>query len=772
MMSTLDLTLLSLYRTKGQDLPVLPGLFTQNPPRRTARGRESDRLLIYLNLVGNLSFSNAEYAQITNRLAERFYQTSGSLTFALKSSVEALNTVLAERNMKTTGQGQYAIGVLVLAALRGNQLYLVQAGPTRAYWFGEHGTKQFYDPNLSGKGLGLSQNTRMYFAQAQLADTDRLLLCAAHPKEWESALLEPGIASIETLRRRLTTITNDGLNAVLISASEGEGEFSIISASSITKSEPAPPLPVPGSPPPGPEPAPDLGQSALPVGQTPLNSPATASEPLPPASISISTPAPMPRSVRPPLAGRPLPRRATTQKTKSFISPEQRTQMTHAGRRSARWLAQSIQALRNFSHATTEKIEQLAPRLLPGEEDEPQLRLGAPWLAFIAVAIPLVVVVIAITIYFEFGRPAQYETYYRYAAETAQQTQNLTNPAELRLKWQATLDHLDLAEEYSVTENSQRLRQEALTALDTLDRVLRVAYRPAFNTPFASNVFITRLAASDYDLYLLNGNNGGVLRGNLNGDNYSLENFDCKPGTYNGITVGQLIDIVALPRTSPDGITLMGLDKMGNILYCAPGEAPRAAFLKPPDTLWKGISAIAYDAGNLYVLDAESNAIWVYFGQAGAQFPDSPLFFFEQDIPRMAEAIGMAVNGDDLYILHEDGHLTTCTLSRIYTSPTRCIDPAILTDTRPGYQGGATLTDGIFSQIVFTPPPDPSVALLESNTRSIFRFSPRALELQNQIQSQGKTISEIEAITAMAFSPNKVLFVVIDSQVYFAVNIP
>jgi hypothetical protein len=199
-MSTLDLNLVSLYRIKGQEQSLLPGLLAQNPPKRTARGRENDRLLIYLNLAGNISYSSDEYAQITAKLAERFYQTSGSLTFALKTSIETLNTVLAERNMKTTGQGKYSIGVLVMAALRGDLLYIVQTGPTRVHWLGTNGAKHFYDPSLAGKGLGLSQNTRMYFAQAQLNPGDLLVMSANQPKEWQAALEEPGPVSLQTLQ--------------------------------------------------------------------------------------------------------------------------------------------------------------------------------------------------------------------------------------------------------------------------------------------------------------------------------------------------------------------------------------------------------------------------------------------------------------------------------------------------------------------------------------------------------------------------------------------
>jgi len=85
------------------------------------------------------------------------------------------------------------------------------------------------------------------------------------------------------------------------------------------------------------------------------------------------------------------------------------------------------------------------------------------------------------------------------------------------------------------------------------------------------------------------------------------------------------------------------------------------------------------------------------------------------------------------------------------------------------------LSDGIFSQMFFTSPPDPSVALLEPFTQSIYRFSPRALELQNQVRSlAGKenTLPKGKTVTAMTFSPNKIVFMFIDGQLYHSVNTP
>jgi hypothetical protein len=73
--TTLDLTLLPLYRLNRQELSTLPGLLAMTPPRKTARGREHDRLVVYLVLTGNATLSTAEYLQLTSQVASRFFET-------------------------------------------------------------------------------------------------------------------------------------------------------------------------------------------------------------------------------------------------------------------------------------------------------------------------------------------------------------------------------------------------------------------------------------------------------------------------------------------------------------------------------------------------------------------------------------------------------------------------------------------------------------------------------------------------------------------------
>ncbi|MHB0939775.1 MAG: hypothetical protein ACYC6A_25550, partial [Armatimonadota bacterium] len=84
----LDITLIPLYRIVGQEIASLPGLLVQKPPQTAVRIRTQDRLVVYLLLTGNAVFSAAEYMQVAQDAANIFYQTSGSLTSALRVATE------------------------------------------------------------------------------------------------------------------------------------------------------------------------------------------------------------------------------------------------------------------------------------------------------------------------------------------------------------------------------------------------------------------------------------------------------------------------------------------------------------------------------------------------------------------------------------------------------------------------------------------------------------------------------------------------------------
>ena len=201
----------------------MPGLLAMTPPRKAARGREQDRLIVYLLLTGNASFTTAEYMQFASEAASAFYQTPGALTSAMRNAADAVNRPLLERNMSTSGHGQYAIGWLALGVLRESQFTLLLSGPMHGYAISQSETKHIHEPTLSGKGLGLGQTITHYFTQASLQSGDRIVLCGKIPIGWETALIDHSPASLEVTRRRLLTATNDDLNAVIMQVTDGSG---------------------------------------------------------------------------------------------------------------------------------------------------------------------------------------------------------------------------------------------------------------------------------------------------------------------------------------------------------------------------------------------------------------------------------------------------------------------------------------------------------------------------------------------------------------------
>ncbi len=796
----LDLTLAPLYRINGMDQASLPGLMAAMPPRKTARGRERDRLIVYLLLTGNAVFSTGEYVQLASRAAATFFETHGTLTSALRIAAEAVNKSLLERNMSTSGRGQYANGALALAAARESQITFLFSGPVHAFVLSAASAQDISD-SLAGKGLGLNAALTYHFSQAALQAGDRVIFASHVPTGWDSALRDTSAASLDSTRRRLMTITNEDLNAALLYAAEGTGTLTVLRPTP----EPAPVKPQPAAPP-----VVDAsslrqalggvqGGASLSAGlsraaaQEVESTPETDSPNSIPNAHMVQPSAyaipPEPKEETPPPEERiapssnildSLPRAKPIVETTSAVeqkvdalqkespapgSPSERTRQT------AKTLANGMQSWRQGRARMDQGLRNFLPRLLPGSEDA-AMALSNSTMAFIAILIPLVVVTIASVVYFRYGRSVQYEEYLVQAREARAQVQGISDPAAQREAWQRELFYLDKAESYNQTAETQSLRQEAQSNLDKLQGIARLQFQPVLDS--GVGVQISRLAANENDLYLLDAQHGSVLHIALTSGGFQRDSsFNCSPGSYGAYSVGPLVDILALPINNSLNAALLGVDAAGNLLYCSSGNVPQAIPLPPPDTNWKRVTSFTMDSGNLYVLDSRAHAVWVYVGKDGA-FVDRPYFFFGGQIPSLDDAIDLAVSGDDLYILHSDGHLSTCSYSRIQTVPTRCVDPAPLVNPFPAYKDVNLFSQAHFTQMMFTPAPDSALLLLDSDGQGVFRFAPLSLELQSQLRPQTAANNPLPPgrVGAMTVSPNHVLYFAVQDKVYFAANLP
>jgi hypothetical protein len=230
--------------------------------------------------------------------------------------------------------------------------------------------------------------------------------------------------------------------------------------------------------------------------------------------------------------------------------------------------------------------------------------------------------------------------------------------------------------------------------------------------------------------------------------------------------VGPLIDISALPRGQEDGATILGMDENGNLLRCIPGEeeAPLAMQMAPPDLNWGEPTAFSLDGGNIYVLDPKTNSVWIYWAIDG--YTELPTYYFGNQVPPLQSVVDMAVSAGDLFLLHDDGHITVCNYSAYVDAPTRCTDPAEFIDLRAGYQNDSVMQDTDFQQMQFASPPDPSLYLFDPKAEAIYHLSMR-LAFQRQYRPAQQLLGE--EVTAFAVGPNRQAFIAAGDQVYISI---
>lgn len=746
----LDLLILPLARRGGQEQPRVEGLVVPAPPKRSARFRSRDRIALHLAIEGKPALSVDQINQILVNLAKKYYSTSGTVTSALRSTAESLNQSLLDRNVQDSDTRSQSVGYLTQIVMREKRLSIAQSGLSHAYILSASGSRHIHDLHLAGNGLGLSRTTSIYFSQLDLQPNDAIVVALQPPASWSLDKLDRFRGQgPESLRRKLLSSTETDLEAFLLHAQPGSGELRLLRPARQQRPTPTPPVSYPTQvksqeesattePQRGDRP-PNLEQ-IQPVEKTQV--PLPADQPAPDAAPSDISTAAITAQGLTPGESEPTP----TQSAQSSSPAEKRT--------TAHRLLNSLLLFLNRAITSLKGI-------LP---DSSIFTLPPATMAFTAIAIPLVIVAVAVVVYFQRGRAAQYEIHFSQAQETAQVAEDQTDPREQRIAWKLTLIHLDNAEVFQTTEESRALREEAQGVIDTLDVIDRLDFRPTIVDQLDESAKITRMVAAEDGLYMLNETDGLVERAILTNEGFRLDTtFQCGPGPYGGYIVGPLVDIAPMPAGSDIRAAIIAIDANGNLLRCIPGDSPLATPMEPPDINWGSPQAIRVDNGDLYVLDPQINAVWIYRDMDVSQ---SPRQFFDQQIPPLGDVIDLEVNQNDLYLLHADGHLTTCVYNALASSPTRCEMPAIYTDPRPGRQSGPLIEDAIFSEIYFSPPPEPTIYLLDPVSQALYRFSIR-LTLDRQL----KSLEPLPDVPASAFTidqKSRTIYMAVGDEVYSA----
>jgi hypothetical protein len=600
-----------LYIVNGalQEGTEVPGLLAQVAPARAARGRSHDTLFIHLTLGDDPAETSTLAQDLLEAIAQRFFLTPGSVTAALRGAIVAANDLLLRLNM--SGAGPARDGAISCAVLRGQELFLVQAGHSVALIGRNFGVERIpARPPARNTPLGRTAGIDIRYFHNWLEPGDMLLLG------------DNAIASIpgESMKPVLVdTTVEDSLPQLVAIAGDRSTRLMLIEFAD--------------------ESAVDVPHAA--TGRTVQRAP--ASEP------KLAVPA-APAAVAAVSAPRTNPGLAVDLPSAERVEETAR----HAGAQTARGLSRA-----------TGWLADLMLRLRPGAAPAREQTAGWTFPLLAAILIPVLLALIVGGVYVQRGRVTRFselrrdmQTSLTLASESANEEERLAHYAQaLRYGAEAEAlrpDHDDI----------RRMRTLALEALDRLEDVTRLRatllYEYAEGTDLRGLVLREGLNG---DIYILDRANNSVYV------HETSEDYAVQPGQaperimFNSQVigthiVGPLVDMAWRPRgvqATADGLIV--LDARGALLSYRPSFADLRAVPLGLASEWLEPLAITQFNERLYVLDRGAGQLWRYF-------PESDGFYVDEAqravrVPDLHEAVDVAIYSEDasILVLYGDGRV-------------------------------------------------------------------------------------------------------------------
>ena len=825
-----DLKLIPIHQEKGQPIPQQVGFMAASPPRRAVRSRSEDLLILSFTMRDENNLSAELQESWLSKLVDTFFKTSGSVTSALRSLIETLNLTLMEKNLKSAKSGAPVTGAINLAAIHHRVAYLTQSGLTHAYALTQAGVAHFYDASQTDRGLGLSRTPTIRYYQAELGSGGYLFMTDTPPETWtDDQLCMDGLPNLVQLRRRLLNQASPNLRLDLVQLTPGEGYITTVSTpvpaletndqveilidqdeettppEETAPQEEIPPIEAVFEPEaavvsegtPDALPLEIAFEDTQKVPQTLDVEKLDLSE----EDVLVSTPEPEPVGApveyedallvdadeidqEEPLGGvthQPPPgeeeqapikrdRKSSRKSRRERISFN--AQVDEVREEGLRGLARFFNWWGKAKADTGHFFKNLFVRGRITEDGSlPELSLRTS--LTIAIVVPLAVVGIAVGVYLSRGQTLQYQYYLEQAELAVANAQPISEPSQAREGYAQAVLFLDQAESYRSTDETTQLRAEIQRALDVLDGAVRLSFHPAIIGPLPEEINITRIISYGRDLYLLDAAGGRVIHATRASQGYDIDlEFVCSMGNFSGGAVDALVDMVPQPINNPYQAHILAADAIGNVIFCGPGVEPVVQALPPGEGGIGAVTRIASEGNLLYVLDPSAEAIRVYPSTNG-QFLDSPTIYFgsagADQKPALSTIVDLAVNGAELYLLRGDGLMVSCVASGLPDKPVACENPVDYVDGRPGKEDQPVdMPDSQFVSVLYTPPPDPAVNVLDAENADIFRFSLRFRLYQRMRSDFGGYEVLSPSATAFTIGVDRIAFVAFGHQVFYA----
>jgi hypothetical protein len=765
----------------GDAIPDLSTVRCDQASKGAHRHRQEDLLGLLLTIRGDHRYQSEELNELAELASSLFFQQQGSVTRAIQVCFDEVNKKILDRNLDRGYEGIRAEGSLNIAVMHQENLFIGQAGETYSLFIGRSNYNQWGETGENETSLGTSKRYPIRFYQSEIEVNDLVILAPNLPHSWNAQNLAGSADQpMAIMKRRLLNQVMEPLNALVIQFREGRGRSIPCTwedePASVTLQEPE----VEAS---HPTDTLDLHKpqvSDLPtVEDVTLSSQSGDNDNKEEEKSSDLNNRIEIEAIREPaiaLGAGEIP--INEGQTEKPVVESGGVQTFKKPSRFTLTLAQGWIVLKAFK----KKIEKILNPLGKSFPQKAFSRLSPARDAIrliLTISLPVVFILASTTVYSQYGKKEQHQIYLEEAQTFTDLALVEKNAQKQREYWVQALDFAMKAEEYGSTQESRLVFNQAQSTLDEMDLVKRLDFRPALTQYFPEGVVISQIQASSSGVFLLDNTTGSLLRVFLNSKGfYELDQeFSCAPGPYGLTNVSKLIDFVLLPANK-ENYKILALDGSGNLLYCRPGTPPVSRTLPEPEAGWEKIIGVAYDQDILYVLDADRDLVWMYKGKdpdkpelSGIVFSEAPLNFFDSDIPDLGGAMDLSVNQEDLYILHQDGHMTVCQYSPLKeVKKTECKEPFPYTDNRVGHEKHPLIFTGTqFTMLQQARLPNAALYMLELNSRSVFQFSFQ-MNLEQTLKVQPNKNYPVPGSPPSGFgiSPEQDIFLAFDNQLFVA----
>ncbi len=202
------------------NFPV-PGLLAQAPSKKVEKNRRLDSLFAHLTLepaaVPGLDGDDALIQDLIDALSAAFYRTEGTINTAVRLAIRHINELLLNWNVNYPEMRRE--GAITCAVMRGDELYVVQVGPSLAFMGHNFGVERMpaHEPDILTP-LGTTANLDFRFGHYRLQSGDMFLMVEPRMVSLATPVLQPALVDteVEIGLAELKDVVADGSGRLLL----------------------------------------------------------------------------------------------------------------------------------------------------------------------------------------------------------------------------------------------------------------------------------------------------------------------------------------------------------------------------------------------------------------------------------------------------------------------------------------------------------------------------------------------------------------------------